>query len=66
MDVAVVGDENTYGKCERLMTELEVEDPAAFKNFVPIEPAMFWELLNRMGPAIAKKDTFYRKALHPD
>ncbi len=46
MDVAVVGDENTYGKCERLMTELEVEDPAAFKNFVPIEPAMFWELLN--------------------
>ncbi len=47
------------------MTELEVEDPAAFKNFVRVEPAMFWELHNQLGPAIAKQDTFYRKVLHP-
>ncbi len=47
------------------MSELEVEDPAAFKNFVRIEPAMFRELLNRLGTAISKNDTFYRKALHP-
>ncbi len=26
---------------------------------------MFQELLNRLGPAIAKQDTFYRKALQP-
>ncbi len=26
---------------------------------------MFRELLNRLGPAIAKQDTFYGKALHP-
>ncbi len=35
------------------MPELEVEDPAAFKNFVRVEPVMFWELLNRLGPGIA-------------
>ncbi len=33
-----------YGQYERLMSELEVEDPAAFKNFVRVEPAMFREL----------------------
>ncbi len=49
-----------------LMTELEVEDAAAFKNVVRVEPAMFRELLNRLGPEINTKDTFYRKALHPD
>ncbi len=36
------------GQYEGLMTELEVKDLAAFKNFVRIEPAMFWELLNRL------------------
>ncbi len=54
-----------YGQYERLMTELEVEDPAAFKNFDRVELALFRELLNRLWPAIAKQDTFYRKALHP-
>ncbi len=54
-----------YGQYERLMSELEVEGAAAFKNFVRVNPAMFRELLNRIGPAISKNDTFYRKALHP-
>ncbi len=54
-----------YGQYERLMSELEVEDPAAFKNFLRVEPAMFREMLNQLGSAIAKQDTFYRKLLHP-
>ncbi len=54
-----------YGQYERLMGELELEDPAVFKNFDRVEPAIFRELLNRLGLAISKKDTFYRKALHP-
>ncbi len=33
-----------YGQYERLMTEIEVEDLTAFKNFVSVEPAMFREL----------------------
>ncbi len=53
-----------YGQYERMMSELEVENPAAFKNFVWVEPAIFRELLNRLWPAIGKQDTFYRKALH--
>ncbi len=47
------------------MSELEVEDPAAFKNSVRVESAMFRELLNRLLPANSKKDTFYKKELHP-
>ncbi len=53
-----------YGQYERLMSEHEVEDIAAFKNFIRVEYAMFRELLNRLGPAISKKDTFYSMALH--
>ncbi len=54
-----------YGQYERLMTELKVEYPAAFKNFVRVKLAIFRELLNRLGQANANQDTFYRKALHP-
>ncbi len=42
-----------------------MEDRAAFKNFVRVEPAMFLELLNHLGPAIVQQITFYGKALHP-
>ena len=54
-----------YGQFEQLMPELEGEDPASFRNFVRMEPAMFRELINRLGPRISKQDTWYRKALHP-
>ena len=47
------------------MTEMKVEDVSAFRNFVRMEPAMFNELLTRIGPRIAKKDTWYRPALTP-
>ena len=45
------------------MVELKDEDHGAFKNFVRIEPAMFQELVTRVGPRIEKQDTFWRKAL---
>ncbi len=54
-----------HGQYERLMSELEVEDPAVFKNFVRVESAMFRELLNKLLPANSKNDTFYMKALLP-
>ncbi len=46
------------------MMELEVEDPADFKNGVCMEPAMFHELLERLGLMIAKIDMWYPKWLH--
>ena len=42
-----------------LMTELEAESGADFKNLLRIEPAMFRELLERVSPRIAKQDTNY-------
>ena len=53
------------GQYERLMRELQVEDAAAFKNFVRMEPAMFWELVDRLTPRIQLSDTWYRKSLVP-
>ena len=51
------------GQYERLMRELEVEDAFAFKNFVRMDPAMFWEMVERLTPRIQMNDTWYRKSL---
>ena len=42
------------------MVELQNEDHAAFQNFLRMPPAMFDELLDRVGPRITKQYTFYR------
>jgi len=53
------------GMYEKLMGELMQEDPGAFTNFVRVQPAMFHELMERVGERIRKYDTHYRKALEP-
>ena len=50
------------GQYERLMNELLIEDGTHYKNFVRMQPAMFQELLAKVGPRITKQDTFWRKA----
>ena len=52
-----------HGHFLRLMNELWIEDPQAFLNFFRMEPAMFDELVQRVGPRITKTDTHMRKAL---
>ena len=52
---------NLLGQYERLMAELRDEDIPAFRNFPRVEPAMFNEMLNRLGERITKKDTLYRQ-----
>ena len=47
------------------MTEFQNEDAAAFRNFVHMDPAMFQEILTRVGPRIEKFDTWYHKAINP-
>nr|XP_054768403.1 putative nuclease HARBI1 [Lytechinus pictus] len=54
-----------YGHFSRLMEELRVEDPQPFSNYLRMEPAMFEELVQRVGPRIVKHDTRMRKALPP-
>ncbi|XP_070196620.1 putative nuclease HARBI1 [Littorina saxatilis] len=50
---------------DQLMVELRYEDHASFTNFLRISPAMFDELLVRVGPRITKQYTFYRDPLEP-
>ncbi|XP_046374408.1 uncharacterized protein LOC124147714 [Haliotis rufescens] len=47
------------------MEELRVEDPQSFVNYPRVEPAMFDELIQRVGPRVEKRDTKMRKALPP-
>ena len=54
-----------YGHYDRLMRELEAEDVGSFRNFVRMDPAMFREVLQRVGPRIEKYDTWYRKSINP-
>ena len=43
------------GQYERLKNELVMEDATHHKNFVRMQPAMFQELLAKIGPRITKK-----------
>ena len=52
-----------FGQYEKLMNELKNEDAASFRNFLRMEPAIFRELLERVGPGIEKRNTSFRKAL---
>ena len=47
------------------MQELRLEDEGSFFNYLRMEPAMFDELLQRVGPRIAKRDTNWRASLEP-
>jgi hypothetical protein len=46
-----------FGHYGRLLRELRIDDTNSFFNFLKMEPAMFNELLQRVGPRIQKKDT---------
>ena len=46
-----------YGHYDRLMRELEAEDVVSFRHFVRMDPAMFREVLQRVGPILEKYDT---------
>ena len=43
-----------YGHYEQLMNELLRENHTDFKNFLQLEPEMFFELVERVGPRIQK------------
>ena len=47
-----------YGHYDRLLRELEAE--VSFKNFVRMDPSMFREVLQRVGPRTEKYDTWYQ------
>ena len=53
------------GHYHRLMRELNMEGTISFFNYLRMQPAMFDEILNRVGPRIQKKDTNLGKCLDP-
>jgi hypothetical protein len=52
-----------FGQYETLMKELEAEHAADFKAFLRMEPQMYYELLNRVGPRITKSTTYKQNSL---
>ena len=54
-----------HGFYEALMQELVREDRPGFQNFLRMNPALFLELLERVGPRIEREVTFMRQTLGP-
>ena len=54
-----------FGLYDQLMVGLRNDDHAAFINFLRMPPAMFDELLTRVGPKITKQSTTCREPLEP-
>ena len=54
-----------FGLYDQLMVELRNDDHEAFINFLRMPPAMFDELLTRVGPKITKQSTTCREPLEP-
>lgn len=52
-----------YG--ENIMAELKLEDGSGFRNFLRMTTCDFEELLQMIGPKIARIDTKYRPAISP-
>ena len=53
-----------YGRYNRLLQDLRLEDEHAFINYVRLPPHMFDELLNRISPVIQKRDNHMTPALN--
>ena len=53
------------GDYNQLLQELRLEDEGSFYDYLRMEPAMFDELLQRIGPRITKQDTNWRNSLEP-
>lgn len=58
-----IGRRQILGWYDRLMVELENEDPKAFQDMVRMEPAMFHELEERLSDRLSKKFTRWRAPL---
>ena len=54
-----------FGLYDQLMIELRREDQRSFMNFLRMPTEMFDEILERVGPRIAKQHTFWRAPLDP-
>ncbi len=54
-----------HGHFHQLLPELQVRDVSGYYNYTRMPPAIFAEILEAVGPLIAKQDTNMRRALEP-
>ena len=52
-----------FGLYDQLMTELRREDQKSFVKFMRMQPEMFDEILERVGPRITKQYTATKNVL---
>lgn len=52
-----------FGSYASILTELVVEDPGQYKNFLRMTPALLEEFLTKVGPVISKKETKLREPI---
>ena len=52
-----------FGIHDHLLQELNKEDPRSFRNFVRLSPELFDEMVQRLTPHLAKKETRLRSPL---
>ena len=53
----------SLGMHEKLLKELNREDPKSFRNFVRVSPELFEEMVERLRPQLEKKQTVMRSPL---
>ena len=53
------------GAYHQLLQELRLNDTTSHHNFLRMDAATFDELLQKVGPLIAHRDTILRKAIPP-
>lgn len=53
------------GQFRFLMETLRLRDVAAFKNFLRMDPDLFFHLVDRLTPAIEKSNTTFRESISP-
>ena len=54
-----------YSAYYKLLREMEDEDVSSYKNFLRMDPVMFRELVDRVGPRIRRQYTNMRMPLEP-
>lgn len=50
---------------DNLISELRVNDPSKFFNYLRMSPESFDKLLSFVGPLIVKEDSRFRSAINP-
>ena len=51
------------GHYDQLLTELHMEDPVGYKNYLRITPDLFQEMVEKLTPHLRKQTTFLRRPL---